>query len=104
MSGVEKTLLGSDSKDLFTQERANVVFDILKNDAIQSAKKQLNEIILPSTKWQFFDFKKLTLSYSANYARGISRVQFPFNDEPLYTKNGDITQIRIQSGSRVDGV
>ncbi|CDW88448.1 UNKNOWN [Stylonychia lemnae] len=116
-NGNVKSYIGSESEDFITESRANVQYDLLVREANLVIITELDALILPSTKWQFFlnqnysipqdpvPLKKAILSYSANFGKGISHEELdPFNDEQLFSYGGDISVIEIRAGSIVNGL
>ncbi|CDW91688.1 UNKNOWN [Stylonychia lemnae] len=117
VNGKVKSFIGSESQDFITESRAKVQYDILVKEANQVVITELDILILPSTKWHFFvnknssisydpvPLKKAVLSYSANFGKGISYEElYPFDDEDLYIKHGDISMIKIRAGSMVNSL
>ncbi|CDW90289.1 UNKNOWN [Stylonychia lemnae] len=114
VNGNKRTRIGSESEDLMTQSRANVQYDNLVKEATQELNTELDALILPSTKWQFFNYEKYSfpydpttpkqaaLSYSTNF--GNSSGLNSFNDEALYLQYGDITSIKVYASTIVEGL
>ncbi|CDW82309.1 ricin b lectin [Stylonychia lemnae] len=110
-----KTSLGSDSGDFpVSESRAREAYEAEKDKVLNAFRAELDQIVLPSQKWQYFDStlypmpyepqKKQQFVYSGPFGQGMSSGEKDFDDLNLFKTNGSPSKILVRGGSRIDAV
>ena len=113
-TGTKKYLGTSRGTHYITEDRAEDAYEAEKALVMNSYQTELDMIVLPSEKWQYFDSTKYPIPYepakvmklvsTGPYGKGMSRTQKDFNDTSLFIKNGNPSKILVRSGDRIDGI
>ena len=113
--GVGKILLAINTgSNAISKARAFKLFEQEKERFMNEFRNILDQIVLPSQKWKYFDVtfypapfdqkKKLQTVVSGPYGKGISYGQWDFNDEDSFKANGLPAKILVSSVSRIGGI
>jgi len=113
-TGVRLMLGSSSGQFSISEETARQAYNSERMKVMNNFTTELNMIVLPSQKWQYFDStvypipyepeKRLQFTFSGPFGRGRSYQQKDFDDTELFKNNGRPSKILVRSGDRVDAI